>query len=74
MDAITKADFDFVLDHIHTADDWALSLVLITINTAEKSRLPVEDADALLTLRSAILAEMGRRCAEAYIAEHGEPT
>ena len=74
MDAITEADFNFVLDNIHTADDWALSLVLITINTAEKSNLPVEDADALLTLRSAILAEMGRRSAEAYIAKYGEPT
>lgn len=74
MDAITQADFNYVLDNIHTVDDWALSLVLITINIAEKSRLPVEDADALLTLRSAILAEMGRRSAEAYIAKYGEPT
>lgn len=67
-------DFAHILDNISRADDWALSAAMVQIAGADYSRLSPEAIDALQTIRSCILAEMGERVARAYVEKHGPLT
>lgn len=64
-------DLAHILDSIPSTDDWALSAAMVQIAGADYSRLSPEAIDALQTIRSCILAEMGERVARAYVEKHG---
>ena len=67
-------DLAHILNSIPSTDDWALSATMVQIAGADYSRLSPEAIDALQTIQSCILAEMGERVARAYIEKHGPLT